>query len=28
MLPKQYQNIQRSKLVAEIQELKQLLGEK
>ena len=28
MLPKQYQNIPRSKLVAEIQELKQLLGEK
>ena len=28
MLPKQYQNIPRSKLVTEIQELKQLLGEK
>lgn len=28
MLPKQYQNIPRSKLAAEIQELKQLLGEK
>ena len=27
MLPKQYQNMQRSKLVSEIQELKQLLGE-
>ena len=28
MLPKKYQKIQRSDLVAEIQELKQLLGEK
>ena len=28
MLPKQYQKIQRSELLAEIQELKQLLGEK